>query len=146
MKSWTQPWILLRVAAVVTLLYCVGHTMGAPWTPAIGAREAAVIDAMKSVRFDVMGSSRSYWDFYVGFGAVISGYLALQAVVLWQLGALARIDAARVRPIIAVFFVAFAVNAILVWVYFFAVPLILAIVIAACLGLAFVRARPGTPA
>ena len=146
MKSWTQPWILLRIAAALTLLYCVGHTMGAPWTPVIGAREAAVIDAMKSVRFDVMGSSRTYWDFYVGFGAAISGYLAVQAVVLWQLGTLARTDAAHTRPIIAAFFVAFVGNAILVWAFFFAVPLILAIAIAACLGLAFVRARRSTTA
>jgi hypothetical protein len=146
MTSWTQPSILLRTAAVLTLLYGVGHTIGAPWTPATGPREAAVIEAMKSVRFDAMGSSRSYWDFYVGFGAVISGYLAVQALVLWQLGTLARTEAARISPIIATFFAGFVVNAVLVWSFFFAPPLILAVAIAACLGLAFVRARPSRPA
>jgi hypothetical protein len=90
-----KPWLWLRIAAVATLLYCGGHTLGAPWTPVTGAQEMAVIEAMRSVRFDVMGNSRTYWDFYVGFGAVISGYLAVQAVVLWQLGTLARMTLRR---------------------------------------------------
>jgi hypothetical protein len=141
-----KPWILLRIAAVATLLYCAGHTIGMPWTPATGAQEAAVIDAMKSVRFDVMGSSRTYWDFYFGFGLAISGYLAVQAVVLWQLGALARDDADRIRPMIAAFGLAFLVNTIIVWAFFFVVPLILAIVITVCLALAYVFAPPGRAA
>ncbi len=137
-----KPWLWLRIAAVATLLYCGGHMLGAPWTPITGAQEMAVIEAMRSVRFDVMGNSRTYWDFYVGFGAVISGYLAVQAVVLWQLGTLAKNDPAPIRPIIAAFFVAFVVNAMLVWMYFFVVPLILAAAIAVCLGVAYVLARP----
>jgi len=141
-----KSWILLRFAAVATLLYCGGHTVGAPWIPVTGPQETAVIEAMRSVRFDVMGNSRTYWDFYVGFGAIISGYLAVQAVVLWQLGTLAKNDPAPIRPIIAAFFVAFVVNAILVWMYFFVVPLIIAVAIAACLGLAYVMARPHRPA
>jgi len=42
------PSFLLRIAAVITLLYCAGHTMGMPWTPATGPQEAAVLDAMKT--------------------------------------------------------------------------------------------------
>jgi hypothetical protein len=38
---------------------------------------------MKSHHFDAMGFSRTYWDFYYGFGLVISGYLLVQAVMLW---------------------------------------------------------------
>ncbi len=77
---------------------------------------------MKSHHFDAMGFSRTYWDFYYGFGLVISGYLLVQAVVLWQLASRAKADSVRVRPIIASFFVSFLVNAILVWKYFFTVP------------------------
>jgi hypothetical protein len=72
------PSFLLRIAAAITLLYCAGHTMGMPWTPATGPQEAAVLDAMKTTRFDTMGTVRTYWDFYFGFGAAISVYLALQ--------------------------------------------------------------------
>jgi hypothetical protein len=54
------PSLLLRIAAVITLLYCVGHTMGMPWTPAAGPQEAAVLEAMKTTQFDTMGSTRTY--------------------------------------------------------------------------------------
>lgn len=106
--------IILRVAAVLTLLYCVGHILGMPWTPSTRPQDLAVLDAMKADRFKVAGSTRTYWDFYVGFGLAISGYLALQAIVLWQLAPLAKSAAVRVRPIVAVFFLAFVANVVIV--------------------------------
>ena len=141
-----KPTLPLRIAAVLTLLYWAGHTLGMPWTPSRGPQEIAVLEAMKSSRFDVMGSASTYWNFYFGFGVAISGYLALQAVVLWQLAVLARRSASELRPIIAAFFLSFAVNALVVWKFFFAVPLVLAIVIAICLALAFISAKPSEPA
>jgi hypothetical protein len=84
----------------------------------------------------------TYWDFYYGFGLVISGFLLVQAVVLWQLALRAKADPVGVRPIIASFFVSFLVNTILVWKFFFVVPLVMAIAITICLGVAFVSARP----
>jgi len=137
------PSFLLRIAPVITVLYCAGHTRGMPWTPATGPQEAAVLDAMKTARFATMGTVRTYLDFYFGFGAAISGYLALQAIVLWQLASLAKSVANQVRPLIAALFASFVVNAILVWKYFFAVPLVFAIAIAICLAAAFISARPG---
>jgi hypothetical protein len=137
-----KSWMLLRIAAIMTVLYCAGHTMGMPWTPSTGPKELAVIEAMKSNRFDVMGSARTYWDFYLGFGLIISGYLALQAIVLWQLATLAKNDWARARPIVLVFFIFSIVNAALVWSFFFIVPLVLATAIAVCLGLPFLSAKP----
>ena len=134
---------LLRVASILTLLYCAGHSAGMPWTPAEGLGEMAVLELMKSYHFEIEGFSRSYWDFYVGFGTLISGFLLLQAVVLWQLAGLAKTDALRVRPVVATFAVAFLLNAALAWIYFFVVPLVMAIAIAATLGLAFVAAGRG---
>jgi hypothetical protein len=132
--------LLLRIAAVITFLYFAGHTAGIPWTPAVGPAEVSVLEAMKSHSFNAEGSTRTYWDFYFGFGVIISGFLLLQAVVLWQLGSLARIDALRVCPIVASFFVAFIANAVLAWKYFFAVPVVMAVAISVCLALAFVMA------
>ena len=83
-----------------------------PWTPAAGPEELPVIEAMKTHRFETEGFARTYWDFYFGFGVIISAFLLVQAVVLWQLGSLARTGAAQVRPIVASFLVAFVVNAI----------------------------------
>lgn len=134
------PSTFLRIASIIALLYFAGHTAGAPWTPATGPGEAAVLQAMKDQSFDALGFRRTYWDFYLGFGVIISGYLLVQAVALWQLGALARSDARRFRPIIASFFVAFAVNAVLAWSYFFAVPAVMAGAISICLALAWIGA------
>ncbi len=130
----------LRIASVITFLYFAGHTSGVPWTPGEGPAEMAVIEAMKANRFEVIGSSRTYWDFYFGFGLIISVLQLVQGVVLWQLGSLAKTEAARLRPIIAAFFLAFVGNAILSGMYFFVIPVVMATVIAICLTLAFVMA------
>ena len=135
--------LLLRIAAIISFLYFAGHTAGMPWTPAVGPAEAPVIEAMKSRVFDAMGAQRSYWDFYFGFGVIISAFLLALSVVLWQLGALARNGAAPLRPVIASLLVMFVANAILGWVYFFAVPAVMAAAIAVCLVLALVAARRG---
>jgi hypothetical protein len=133
--------LLLRIAAVITLLFFAGHTSGIPWTPAVGPEQQPVIDAMKGPSFDVLGSMRTYWDFYFGFGVTISYLLLLEAVVLWQLGTLAKSDAARLRPIIAVFFIGFVVNTFLAVEYFFVIPVIMSAIIAILLALAFYSAR-----
>jgi hypothetical protein len=132
---------LLKIAAVLMFLYFAGHTSGAPWTPGEARSDVAVIDLMKSDRFEVIGTSRSYWDFYFGFGLVISVMQLMQAIVLWQLGTLAKTHASRLRPIMAVFFTSLMINAILGWLYFFVIPIVMAVMIAICLLLAFISAK-----
>ena len=134
--------LLLRIAAVLTLLYFAGHTAGMPWTPVNGLKEKALFYAMRSDTFAVSGSTRSYWDFYYGFGVAISVYLLAQAVVLWQLASVARRDPMAARPMIATFFVAFIGNAIIAWRWFFFMPALFAVAIAVVLAIAFSRARP----
>ena len=130
----------LRIAAVMTLLYCAGHTIGMPWTPYRDAEATSVLDAMKGHSFEAEGFKGTYWDLYFGFGLIISVYLLLQAVVLWQVASLAKTDAIRVRPIVVSFLIAFVLNAALSWKYFFVVPVVLADVTAICLALALVLA------
>jgi hypothetical protein len=135
-----RPSLLLRIASVLTLLYCAGHVSGMPWTPVTGPSEVAVLDAMKAQRFAFAGVSRTYWDFYYGFGVAIIGYLLVQGVVLWQVAALARNDAIALRPIILTVGIGFLINAVVVGKYFFAIPLVFAIAITITLGLAFFTA------
>jgi hypothetical protein len=130
----------LRVASVITLLYAAGHTAGAPWTPYTDQGAAAVLDAMKNHRFAAQGFNGTYWDLHVGFGVVISLYLLLQAVVLWQVASLAKTDAVRARPIVVSFLAAFIVNGALAWVYFFLVPVVMSGAVALCLVMALVLA------
>jgi hypothetical protein len=125
-----KPSILLRMGSVVSLLYFAGHMMGVPWTPSAGPETAALLETMRSYRFDVTGSSATYWDFYLGFGLIIGVHLLVQSVALWHLGTMSKKDAGAVRPLIALFGLALVANAILVWKFFFAVPVAFAIVLA----------------
>jgi hypothetical protein len=131
---------VLRVAAVLTLLYCAGHTIGMPWTPYRDAEATSVLEAMKSHSFEAEGFKGTYWDLYFGFGLIISVYLLLQAVVLWQVASLAKTNARLVRPIVVSFLIAFVINAALSWKYFFVVPVVLAGLISICLAFALVLA------
>src|SRR5262249_10863977 len=83
----TPRW-LLRIAAILSLLYCLGHTAGMPWTPSTGGHTDLVVGGMKSFTFDVFGSTRSYWDFYQGFGLTLTVLQLLGAVVLWLVAGL----------------------------------------------------------
>ena len=137
-----KPSVLLRIAAVINFLYFAAHTAGIPWTPARGPAELAVLEAMRTDNFEAGGFARTYWDFYVGFGVAISGFLLVQAVALWQLASLAKSDAARLRPIVASLLVAFAFNVVVAWKYFFPVPAVMAAAIVLCLALALLAATP----
>jgi hypothetical protein len=136
-----KPWIPLRVASVVSLLYCAGHSSGFPWMAPDGPENSALVDHLKSFRFDLMGASRTVWDFHVGFGLIISVDLLAQAVMLWFIANLAkRTGTAPLRPLLATIGLACIGNAILVGRFFFIVPLLMASIITFCLGLAFIFA------
>jgi hypothetical protein len=70
----TSTAFFLRVASVLTVLHCIGHTIGGVFgvDAPPGTKEGAVVEAMKSNQFDVMGATRSFWDFFIGFGLTIN--------------------------------------------------------------------------
>jgi hypothetical protein len=90
---------------------------------------------MRSFEFDAMGATRSYADFYLGFGLYIGVLLLLQAVLLWQLGALAAADARRARPLVAAMFIASVAGTVVVWQFIFVLPALFSAATAFCLGL-----------
>ena len=65
----------------------------------------------------------------------------MEAIAFWQLGSLAKIDALRLRPVLATFLVGYLGVAMVSYLYFFAGPVITEILIALCLGLAIASAR-----
>jgi len=134
-RPWMTTSFWLRSASVLTLLLALGHSTGYPWTPDLGAESMSVVTRMQSVHFEVLGFQQTYWAFYVGFGLTISVMLLLLAFLLWQLPA-AVPDPGRARPILVAFLAAFVAVTILDWMYFFTAPLVLAVAITLCLGLA----------
>ena len=132
--------VFLRVASILSLLFAAGHTLGGlqSWSP---AGETEVLQAMRSFRFDAEGVSRTYLEFYLGFGFILSVYLLLQAVVLWQLATLARVEPARLRPLVAAFLLAQVASGVLALKFIFAVPAIFSALIALSLGAALYASR-----
>ena len=136
-----KPVLFLRIAAVLTLIHAVLHTIGGVFGEAGPGPAAIAVEVMKANQFLLMGNTRSYWEFYRGLGLVVTIMLTAEAALFWLLGSLAKTDARRLRPILATFLVAYAVLAVNSYAYFFLGPVIAEIFIAACLGLAILTAR-----
>jgi hypothetical protein len=136
-----RPVLFLRIASVLTLIHAALHTIGGVFGGAAPGVQQATVAVMKANEFQVMGVMRSYGDFYMGLGLVVSVFLTVEAVVFWQLGSLAKTDAVRLRPVLATFLVGYLCAAVVSSRYFFAAPVITEILIALCLGLAIVSAR-----
>ena len=133
--------ILLRTASALTLIFCAGHTYRVLGPSFRGPDEAAVFMAMQAYPFNIMGFRRTHWDFYRGFSLLFSLTLLLLAVLLWQLGAMARSDGPRTRPLIATMFLGYLGFTILCGTYFFTVPAALSAAAGICIALAFTSAR-----
>lgn len=141
-----KPVMFLRIASVLTLIHSVLHTVGGVFgKPAPGV--AAATDAvMKANQFVVFGVTRTYFDFLRGMGLAVTIFLTAEAIVFWQLGTLAKSDAARLRPVIGTFMIAYLAFALNSYAYFFSLPVITEILIAACLGMAIATAKATEPA
>lgn len=124
--------ILYRISSVLLLLFAAAHTFGFRQTdPKWGVD--SLIGSMRSVRFNAQGFSRTYWDFFVGFGLFVTVFLVFAAVLAWQLGSLAPEPLALMRGPTWTLVICFAAVTILSWRYFFIAPLVFAILITVCL-------------
>ena len=127
--------------SVLTFFQGLGHTIGGVFgKPEPGPMQAAV-SAMQADTFPVMGFTRSFWDFHVGFGLSITVLLAMEAVVFWQFSLLKRPELARLRPVLATLALANVVLAVLSFYYFFWQPVVGELLIAICVAMAFVAAK-----
>jgi len=145
-----KPVVLLRVAAVLTFIHAVLHTIGGVFgKPGPGPAAVAAL-AMQVNQFPLMGHMRSYADFYRGLGLGATITMTAEAVVFWQLSNLAKTDPTRLRPILLTFLFAYGALAVNSYTYFFMGPVIVELLIAGCLGWAIIAApspaqsRPST--
>ncbi|HVX90636.1 MAG TPA: hypothetical protein VHC20_03290 [Candidatus Paceibacterota bacterium] len=93
------PALLLRLASALTLVQYTAHS--ALFLSATSARESSS---------------------HFGYGLIAILYGALEIVLLWQIGALARDEPRRARPMIALLTGANLIHALLVWTYFRIIP------------------------
>jgi hypothetical protein len=100
-----KPKILLRVAALLTLLHTIGHTLAAfTWHDAPNNAVKQVIDGMLTVHFDFTGRQVSMGGFYAGFGYTLTGVLLMITMILWMLSNdTVSVLSKQVRVVLAVF-------------------------------------------
>jgi hypothetical protein len=138
----TKTVVFLRIAAVLTLIHAVLHTIGGVFGSVDPGPESIAVAAMRSNQFLLMGHMRSFWGFYRGLGLAVTICLTAEAILFWQLGSLAKNDARRLRPIMGTFLVAYALMAVNSNTYFFLGPVIAEVLIAVSLGVAIFSAKP----
>ena len=128
------PALLYRIASVLLVLYALGHQMGfrrvhPQWNA------DATVDSMKRT-FAVQGRTRSYWDFFSGFGFFCTALLLFSAVLAWQLGMVAPEVLAALGLVRWSFAACFVAMTAMTWRYFFPAPTIFSALVAVCLILA----------
>ncbi len=130
---------LLRIAAVIFLLFAIGHWFFSPWLMGVdgGARDA--LTAAARVDHPVFGLMRSYWDFHVGFGHMVGVTFLMEAALLWLLAGIAE-SASAIKSLLAVLVIANVAITALQVAYFFWPPIILAALATALMAMAWLRA------
>ncbi len=120
--------MLYRVASVLILLFAAGHTLGFQKTdPNWGVD--SLIGSLRGVQFETQGFTRSYLDFFVGFGLFASVFLLFAGVLAWQLGSCLPDVLARLKGAAWSLALCFVAITILCLRYFFLTPIIFSAVI-----------------
>ena len=124
--------IFYRIAAVLLLVFAVGHTLGFRQSdPEWGV--ATLLGSMRSIHFDVQGFNRTYWDLFVAAGFSVGVLYLFAAILAWQLGGLPAATLALMRGTVWAFALCFAVITVVSWRYLFVIPIAFSIVITLCL-------------
>lgn len=121
-----------RVAAVLLLVFAIGHTLGFRQSdPKWGVEPLR--ESMRSIHFDVQGFSRTYWDLFVAAGFSVGVFYVFAAILAWQLGGLPKETLTSMRGAAWAFALCFAAITVVSWRYLFVLPIAFSIVITVCL-------------
>ena len=139
-----KAWIWLRIAAALQAVGIVGHNFATLSTkPQHGPAEQAVFDTMRSFQFDVMGATRSIWDFYRGYQFSTTVTFVLVVTMLWMLSNMSRRAPQEAKPLVLALLFAQVCNVAIGFEFFFAGPGVVGGLIAVCLGIAALGLHQG---
>ena len=137
-----KPTLFLRIAAILTLLFCTVHTIGGVFGKPPPGAQADMAHAMQSTAFPMFGVIRTFWDFNIGYGVTFALVLLFHAVLFWQLAGIVKTHAYVIRPVLVTLFLEFLGMAPVMYRYFFLGPCIFSALIALCIAIAFFTAHP----
>ncbi len=115
-----NPKLLLRIAAVLILFHCFGHTLYiCTWTQTTDYVQNQVVKQMTVHQFPFGGTNRSMADYYNGFGYIITLVFMMMAILVWILsGGKAQADNTSKSMLLAIGFCLAAIG-ITELMYFF---------------------------
>jgi hypothetical protein len=124
--------IFYRVAAILLLLFAIGHTLGFRESdPQWGVD--ALLGSMRSIHFEVQGFNRTYWDLFEAAGFSVGVFYLFAAILARQLGSLPVETLPLLRGTAWAFALCFAAITVVSWRYLFVLPIVFSIVITVCL-------------
>ena len=127
--------IRYRIASALLILFAIGHTLGFRRVDPRWGMDT-LIKQLRSTHFHVQGFSRTYWDFFSGFGFFVTILLLFAAIVSWQMGGLPRESLSSMSLLTWGLAICFVIVTFLSYQYFFIVPVIFSGLITICLILA----------
>jgi hypothetical protein len=141
-----QASLFYRIAAGLLLLFAVTHTLGFGQSdPKWGVD--ALLGSIRSIHFDMLGSSRTYWDIFLAAGFSVGVFYLFAAILAWQLGGLPPATLALMRGTAWAFALTFAAITIVSWRYLFIIPIVFSVAITLCLtAAAWLSAKRVSPA
>jgi hypothetical protein len=133
----------IRVAQVAVFIFALGHSLGMLNTKYRDDAERAVVEALKSYSFDVMGVRRTHWDFYQGMGWSLALFLLFAVVLMQLLIPMAQANPTLTRPVLYALSASLLLMAAFCMRWFFVAPLLLSLIAAGALALAAWRLPNG---
>ena len=132
-----KPALPLRIASILALIAALGHTLlFLTYKPTHGPAEIVVVTAMQTHVFSFGGFLHSYWQLYFGYELFVTISCLVECGLLWQLASLSSSAPRSIQPMIVIFFLGEVAISILMFRFFFLVPIVVHIATAICLGLA----------
>jgi hypothetical protein len=134
--------LFYRLAAVLLLLFAVGHTLGFRQSdPTWGVDP--LLGSMRSIHFDVQGSSRTLWDLFVAAGFSVGVFYLFAAVLAWQLGGLPAETLEAMRVTVWALALCFAAITVVSYRFLFTLPIAFSLVVTVCLtAAAWLSSKP----
>jgi hypothetical protein len=139
-----RPSFPLRIVAILMALGDIGHTRGVLRTIPRSLVDGGLMAPLQNFHVVMMGTSRTHWDFYTGFGLAVTCQFLMVAGLAWLTGNLADTEPARARPFVYLLLAAQLAGLVIGLLYFFAAPAVVTVFTLICLVWALVLLRPAS--
>lgn len=137
-----KPSTLLRIASGCMIFHLLGHTMGhSKWKEGPEPERQEVVQKMLHYKFEFMGVSKSYGDYYIGYGWNLWFVLLMLALILWLISKPAQENPSFAIKVLSPILLCLVGFSVLDYIYFFPLVAITCLVAAIVVGTAIVQLR-----